>query len=231
MESTPSATEHENPEGEAPWAMQLVGHVERSSPPSHTAMCEAAATAVALLLTDERSRPGGPWAPFVERWTDGRIRKLARRARGVAWDRVQDLPGITVAHNGAEVRAFVPRPVDETPSAIAKLQLQGFDLDDPDRRLLVEPYPGGPVVASLTPRPPLSTGKAAAAAGHAAQLALLEMDAHRRLAWATTGFAVEIEVPDPERWTMLLEKAQVVVVDGGFTEVAPGTATALARWR
>jgi peptidyl-tRNA hydrolase len=84
---------------------------------------------------------------------------------------------------------------------------------------------------SITPEPRLTTGKAAAAAGHAAQLAYLEMDGPRRASWAAIGFPVAVELPATEEWEERLATSQVVVEDAGFTEVAPGTATAVARWR
>jgi peptidyl-tRNA hydrolase len=40
-----------------------------------------------------------------------------------------------------------------------------------------------------------------------------------------------VELPTNEEWKERISTSQVVVVDAGFTEVVPGTATALARWR
>jgi peptidyl-tRNA hydrolase len=211
--------------------MQLVARVEKTLPPNHVAVCEAAATAVVQLLADARSQLGGEWFPSVQRWEAGRIRKLARKARGSQWERVQALAGVSVAHDGAEVRAFVPSPIDNVPVEISRLQLQGFDLEAPDQRLVVEPAHDAPVVVSITPEPRLTTGKAAAAAGHAAQLAYVEMDEARRTPWAAIGFSVAIEFPATEEWKERISTSQVVVEDAGFTEVAPGTATAVARWR
>jgi peptidyl-tRNA hydrolase len=217
-------------EGEvAPWAMQLVAHVEKVDPPGHSAVCEAAAMACVTLLADERSLPGGPWQPFVQQWWDGRIRKHARRARGAEWRRAQEPEGVTVTHAGAEVRAYVPCPTDAVPTELRKLQLQGFELADPARRSSVEPD-GLCVVISITPDPPLPTGKAAAAAAHAAQLAWVSMGPERRAAWCRAGVPLVVEHPPVERWRELLTAAPVVVQDGGFTVVAPGTVTALARW-
>src|ERR1035441_8707111 len=63
------------------------------------------ATAVVQLLDDPRS-VDGEWHDEVQRWLDGRIRKVARRARGSKWDAAAELPGVTVSHAGAQVRAF-----------------------------------------------------------------------------------------------------------------------------
>jgi len=72
--------------------------------------------------------------------------------------------------------------------------------------------------------------KAAAAAGHAAQLALMQMPCDRLAAWAGLGFDVVVEHPDVARWRRLRRLAQVEVVDAGLTAVPAGTSTALARW-
>ncbi len=219
-----------DPPGEAPWAMQLVARVERASPPTRTAVCTAAAVAVVRLLADERAQPGGEWHPRVRRWTDGAIRKHCRRARGVAWERVTALPGVTVPAAGAEVRALVPTALDELPREVAALQLSGRELDDPDASVALDPAPGGAVVVSVAPDPFLPLGKAAAACGHAAQLTALRMPGGRRAAWSAAGFPVVVEHPDATRWAELRPRAAVEVVDAGFTVVAPGTTTALARW-
>ena len=211
---------------EAPWAMQLVCLVERSEPPSHSAVCEAAARAVVCLLTDPRA--DGEWRPLIDRWLDGSIRKHVRRARGAAWDRVQELPGVNAAAGRAVVRALVPGPTDALPAALRHLQMAGLQLGDAGALPVVEPRPGGAVVIALDPD--LTTGKAAAASGHAAQLSLGSMAPVRKRMWIAGGFPIVIERPDRLRYGGLIHRAQIVVHDGGFTEVAPGTVTAVARW-
>jgi hypothetical protein len=219
-----------DPEGEAPWAMQLVVHLEKTDPPTRTAVCEAAAVAVVRLLADEAALPGGEWHPAVERWLHGRIRKHCRRARGAAWEKAQALPGVTVSIAGAEVRAFVPTSTDDIPRDVAKLQLSGSEVDDPAVRAAVEPEPNGPVVVSICPAPFLPLGTAAAAAGHAAQVAAMRMPADRLAVWAAAGFQVLVEHPAATSWAQLQPVAQVDIVDSGLTIVTSGTSTALARW-
>jgi hypothetical protein len=227
---TADVPEHADPAGEAPWAMQLVVHVEKTDRPTRTAVCEAAGVAVVRLLADQRALPGGEWSPSVRRWLDGNIRKHCRRARGAAWARLTQLPGVTACVAGAEVRAFVPSSTAAIPDPIRRLQLSGSELDDPGARPVVDPQPDGPLVVSIAPHPFLPLGKAAAAAGHAAQLAAMTMPGRRRSTWAAAGFPVVVEHPDAGRWAGLVPRAQVDVVDAGFTVVAPGTRTALARW-
>lgn len=216
--------------GEAPWALQLVVRVERADPPTHSAVCELAASATVRFLADERAQAGGVWAPAVQRWIAGRIRKHVRRARGAAWQRVQELDGVTVVGGGAELRVFVPCATDAVPVDIARLQLEGLDLSDPQRRARAEAVPGAALVVSICPEPSLPTGKAAAAAAHAAQLAAMRMPADRLAVWSAGGFPVVVEHPDPAGWAERRRTAPVEIVDAGFTVVAPNTTTAVARW-
>ncbi len=210
--------------------MQLVMRLEKVDQPSRAAICEAAAMATVRLLADDSAAPDGPWHPAITRWWDGRIRKHARRARGANWVRAQLLDGVTVDHDGAEVRAFVPCSTAEIPPDVAKLQLSGSEVEVLGPRE-IEPEPDGPLVVSITAEPEVGLGKAAAAAAHAAQLAWVQMPEARRARWAEQGYPVLVEHPTVERWRTQRDRDQVVIRDGGFTEVEPGTVTATARWR
>lgn len=222
-----SVTGFEDPEGEAPWVMQLVALVDKKDPPSHTAVCTAAATAVVMLLADQQAGEDGAWRPALDRWVAGRIRKHARRARNNAWNACQFLPGVTAAVAGATVRAFVPCPTDRIPKEIAKLQLQGFELDD-ERAL--EQEERGALLVSISADPVLPTGKAAAAAAHAAQVAWMKLDDAGRRCWQNAGFPIAVRHPDASEWSERVVLDPIVIRDGGFTVVAPGTVTATARW-
>ncbi|WP_285493158.1 peptidyl-tRNA hydrolase [Actinomadura sp. NBRC 104425] len=246
-----------DPFDQPPWAMQLVVRVEKAvvpaggrppappappggGPPAHGAVCAAAATAVVTLLTDPRAAdPEGEWHPSVARWEAGRIRKVARRARGARWADVQRLPGVTVDVQGAQVRAFVPGAVDEVPPEIAKLQVAGLDLPGEDEP---KPPPEPPYAAiALNPDAAMSTGKAAAQSGHAAHLLLRQAPPPQAHAWIEGGLRVHIVPVRPEGrpaveggaekvpWRRCVEHATVAVRDAGFTEVPPGTMTA-AGW-
>ncbi|WP_242884943.1 peptidyl-tRNA hydrolase [Actinomadura litoris] len=214
-----------DPLDDPPWAMQLVVRAEKTDPPGHGAVCEAAATAVVRLLTDPRAaEPDGEWRAAVHAWESRRIRKVTRRARGVRWPEVQALPGVTVEHDGAQVRAFVPGPVSDVPPELARLQVAGLDLAETDPK----PPPGPPYAAiTLNPGVTMTTGKAAAQCGHAAQLLLRQGGPADVAAWIEAGARVHLTRDVP--WSRCVRDATVAVRDGGFTEVPPGTMTAIAR--
>jgi peptidyl-tRNA hydrolase len=213
-----SVNGNQDPSGEPAWAMQLVVRVEKSEPPSHLAVCEAAATAVVTLLADPRSAPGGEWHEAVAAWESRRIRKVVRRARGVRWEALGALPGVLVDHEGVPARAFVPGPVTEVPAEISRLQVGGTDLprEEEPRPAPAPPY----ALVALNPGVTMTTGKAAAQCGHAAHLLF-----RRRGAWP----GWRVRVVEPADWPRTVAEADAVVRDGGFTEVAPGTMTAVAR--
>ncbi|ALE74722.1 peptidyl-tRNA hydrolase [Pseudonocardia sp. EC080610-09] len=208
-------------------AMPVVLRIERDPLPGRTPLLEAAATAAVAVCLDPRAQPGGEWHDAVETWIDGRIRKIARRARGAHWRAVQDLPGVTVEVGGAEARALLPGPVDDVPKTVSRLQIGGTELEPDD--------PGAPPADTplvlLNPHVEMSVGKAAAQVGHATMIL-----------GAVGGWPVAdepgvprcaVRTPRPadwERYRTALERGGpglVAVRDAGFTEVAPGTVTCL----
>jgi peptidyl-tRNA hydrolase len=207
------------------YALPLVVRAERAAPPARTDALECAARAVLTLLADPRADDGGEWSAQIRAWTDGRIRKVVRRARGASWDRATALPGITVAHGSAEVRAFPPVPVGDWPADLARLQVSGTDFGDARPPL---PPPAGLPVLWLAPAVEMTAGKAMAQAGHAAQLAWWRLGPRERSAWAGNGFDLAVRTADGQAWAGLLASGLPVVTDAGFTEVAPGSCTVVA---
>jgi peptidyl-tRNA hydrolase len=195
-------------------AMPLVLRLEKP-PPARTPVLEAAAAAALAVCLDPRAGPDGEWHDAVSAWVAGRIRKIARRARGAHWEAVQGLPGVTWTVGDAQVRALVPGPVDDVPRAVSRLQIGGTDLgpDEPG-----PPPARGPVIwvnAALE----MTVGKAAAQVGHASMLY-----AAARGLDGVPAFAVR--VVEGAQWARRCAEAGAVSVrDAGFTEVAPGTVT------
>jgi peptidyl-tRNA hydrolase len=220
-------------------AMQLVLRIERESPPGRTPLLEAAASAAVALCLDPQSAPGGDWHAEVAAWASGRIRKVARRARGAHWAAVQDLAGITVQRDSAKVRALVPGPVADLPYEVSRLQIAGTDLpaDSPG------PPPADVPALWLSPSVKMTVGKAAAQVGHATMIAAALLQASGQddvlREWADRDFAVAVRSATPSVWRNLNPGANalgawrqhgvVAVRDAGFTEVRPGTVTVLAQ--
>ena len=198
-------------------AMPVVLRIEREQP-GRTALLEAAARAALAVCVDPRAGAEGEWHDEVLTWVDGRIRKIARRARGAHWAAVQELPGVTVSVDGAEARALLPGPVDDVPRTVARLQIGGTDLpaDDPG------PVAAGVPVIWVNPTVAMTVGKAAAQVGHASMI-----DAAVRGLDEVPPYAVR--TPAKDRWADLAAAADrgdaVAVRDAGFTEVDPGTTT------
>ncbi|MGC0337116.1 peptidyl-tRNA hydrolase [Streptomyces sp. SLBN-8D4] len=207
------------------FVLPLVVRIEKAAPPARTDALETAARAVLVLLADERSVGDGEWAEVVRDWQDARIRKVVRRARGAEWRRAEALPGITVTGKSAEVRVFPPVPLDGWPKELAKLQVSGTDLDDPEPPAAADP---AVPVLWLSPDLDMSAGKAMAQAGHGAQLAWWELSAEERAAWRDAGFPLAVRTAAPDHWAELTAGGLPLVRDAGFTEIAPGSCTVVA---
>ena len=211
------------------FALPLVIRVDRSAPPARTDALEGAAQAVLRFLSDPRvtgvDGVDGEWTAVERAWEDARIRKVVRRARGAAWERARALPGITVERGTAEIRVYPPVPVDDWPPDLAKLQVSGTDFEDP-----APPAdgPDGVPVLWLNPELPMSTGKTMAQVGHGVQLAWWELEPTVRSTWKDVDFDLRVRTAAVGQWKELLASGLPVVTDGGFTEVAPGSATVVA---
>ncbi|GAA4983863.1 peptidyl-tRNA hydrolase [Kineococcus glutinatus] len=200
--------------------LPLVVRLERDAPPQRTAALEAAARAVLLMVST-----GEPaWRVAVDAWEGARIRKVVRRARGAEWRRAAALEGLTVDHDGAQVRVFPPVPVDGWPRDLARLQVGGTELDD---ATAPPPPPVGAALVLMSPHVAMSAGKAMAQAGHAAQLGLRSLPPAAASGWREAGFPVAVRTATAARWSAALAAGAPLVRDAGFTEVAPGSATAV----
>lgn len=211
---------------DVPWAMQVVVRVERNPAPRHTPVLCATASAVALALASFTGPDADPEIRGrTERWRSGRIRKVVRRARGAGWERQLAVPGVFEHHaHGVDVAVHVPGPVDRVDPEISRLQVGGLVLEDDGS---VEQVGSGARLW-LNPHLTLSTGKAAAQVAHAAQLVWESLAADAAAAWVADGARLDVAVAAEIDWDDLVKTLPVVVTDGGFTEVPPGTVTVVA---
>ncbi|MBK1785871.1 peptidyl-tRNA hydrolase [Prauserella cavernicola] len=217
-------------------AMPVVLRMERAEPPSRTPLLEAAASTALAVCLDERAAEGGPWHEAVSAWVGGHIRKVARRARGAHWQAVQELPGVTVTVDGAQVRALLPGRVADLPKEVSRLQISGSDLpaDEPG-----EPAAGEPVLV-LNPGITMTVGKAAAQVGHGTMLLASLLGKEELDRWQELGYRCAVRTATEAQWAELYphdpkaawrDREVIAVRDAGFTEIAPGTVTLLAQWR
>jgi hypothetical protein len=200
--------------------LPFVVRIEREDPPTRTDALEAAARAVLLILTTERAE----WHDALAAWDGQRIRKVVRRARGAEWHRALTVDGLDVTHGSAELRVYPPVPVDDWPPELARLQVGGTNLDDP------APPPDvalGTSLVLLSPLAEMTAGKAMAQAAHAAQLGFRSLRRRPRRRWQEAGFPLAVRDASEQQWQAALRSGAPVVHDGGFTEVEPGTATAV----
>ncbi|MGU3434178.1 aminoacyl-tRNA hydrolase [Actinomycetes bacterium M1A6_2h] len=209
-------------------AMPIVLHLPKSDPPPRSALLEAAAIATIALCLDERVEVDGPWHDALVAWTDARIRKVSRRARGAQWTAAEEVDGVTATVGDARARAYVPGRVGDLDPRLRKLQIGGTDLpaDDPG-----DPDPRHPVLwidADLE----MTLGKAAAQVGHSVMLLAGAMTAVEALRWCENGYVCSVRDASRDRWAHLREEElagrAVAVRDAGFTEVAPGSMTVIA---
>lgn len=211
-----------------PRALQMAARVERVDPPVLDDIFVASALGVIMMLDDHRSLPGGEWHDEVTAWSGARIRKIMRKGRASGWERAQAVPGLLVRHGSAEVRVFVPGVVDDAPRELSKLQIQASPLDEPEPIDTLAPVEQPTLTILLHPDVEMSWGKRCAQVAHAAQRCWEQLDRTDRLDWNAATRPIRVHTPTKELWDTLLPTATTQIRDGGFTEIAAGTLTAVS---
>lgn len=234
----PRISGYADPEGEAPWAMQLVLRLEKNHDGSEREAVRAVAKACVELLAEAEKRED--WQRRVERWHQGRIRKIVRRARGNKWGKlIETGEGVAVEADGWEAWAEIPGPVDTVRKELSVLQISGTEVEGD----WPESEAGeGPLVA-VNPGLGISTGKLCAQVAHAAGLiwrygATGGAEARRTVEeWRSQGVPMRLVRPGKEAWEALSRNVdfdntlrQGRIVDAGFTEIPPGTPTVIWQW-
>src|SRR5699024_365593 len=119
-----------------------------------------------------------------------------------------------------------PGPVEPLPKELKKLQVGGTEFPDEGESLV--PVAEAVVSIELSPELTLTTGKAAAQGGHAAQPAFDQMPAAMRQRWAASGFSLRVSTAT--KAARDATEQQVSVTDAGFTDVNDPTETVRASW-
>lgn len=228
MTTEPFISAHEDPEGESPWALQCV--VEETSDFNEQELSQALAVAVLNFLDAAKDNP--EWSAAVTRWKQGRIRKILRRARNARWTKLEDEQGVTTVTNGISIRVFVPSAMDAIPANIKKCQVSGLNVNPKISLATMD----GQATISINSALDMSPAKAAVACAHVAQLMSEQLSEEAYLLWKKSEFAMDIDYLDVPLFIEtnapvgIDEIADVVIYDGGLTEVEPGSITAVGIW-
>ena len=223
MSAEPFISAHDDPENESPWALQCV--VEDTKAFTGLQLAHALAVSVASFL--DSIEPGTPRSEAMERWMQGRIRKILRRAKNSSWVSVQTEDGETYEVDGVNIRVLTPTAMDAIPKAVAKCQVSHLSTL-PDS--VATHGPLTPLLKIYTNRSlNMSAPKAAVAAAHVAQLMGMKLTEEDYNLWKSKNFALTVsslgEVSD-----FVESVSSVAVRDAGLTEVVPGSITAIGIW-
>ena len=167
----------------------------------------------AAALAEWRPRPG----------------KVTLRARGGQWDRVLAEPHAVAGEvDGQSVIALPPRRRSERGQLLEQMQAMTSEMEPAPEVGSPDPVDGA-VTYVLNPRLDMSSGKTLAQIAHAAVLAA---DTGALEDWVGAGCPARVVAGGAARFRDLCEGdgtgLAARVVDGGLTEVAPGTVTVLA---
>jgi hypothetical protein len=175
----------------------------------------AAVRCVRKFAEDER------FADDLAAWRP-RPGKVTLRARGGQWDQLlEEEPHVA---GGDGVVALPPRRRSARGPLLERLQAMTTALEPPPER--VEPEPGR-LTYLVNPRLSMSSGKTLAQIAHAAVIAA---DGGGVEGWVAAGCPAAVAAPPRAVFDDLCASDALTarVVDGGLTEVPPGTVTVLA---
>jgi Peptidyl-tRNA hydrolase PTH2 len=184
----------------------------------------AGAAAVACL---ERFAGDPEYADAIAAWRE-RPGKVTLRARGGQWPELLATHAHAIAGDadGASVLALPPRRRSARGELLTRLQAMSTALAPAP--IEDEPSPvAGRLTYVLNPRLTMSSGKTLAQIAHAATSAAA---APGLRAWVAAGCPARVVVPSTPAFDALCGSPGLAaeVVDGGLTEVPPGTVTVLA---
>jgi peptidyl-tRNA hydrolase len=152
------------------------------------------------------------------------------RARGGQWARVLGEPhAIAGDPDGESAVALPPRRRSERGALLEQMQAMTSELEPPPTE--DDPRPAdGVVTYVVNPSLEMSSGKTIAQIAHAAVIAADTGDLED---WVAAGCPARVVVPAVDRFRDLCQaegSLAAKVVDGGLTEVAPGTVTVLTLY-
>jgi peptidyl-tRNA hydrolase len=171
----------------------------------------AVSTLMHDLMTEET------WEAYIEKWMQGRITKIVKRARGNEWLNLLQHDHLHQAHGNVETVVLKPYLKTEQPTFLRKLQMSGLVFEPATPTLYDSMLPA--LNIAVNPELDMSVGKLTAQVAHAAQIAVLHADKSILTEWVNTGKPFRYIT-----WDSIPENC-VDIQDAGLTEIAPGSFT------
>ena len=227
-----SAYDVDAPDGSRPISMTIImndtlpdGYDEHTLGDSF----DAAGTAMLDLLGTLASA-GDRYHDLLVDWSDSRIRKVVKHARAAKFERARaalvdhGCPFAVIGRRSATALVIAPLTEAEQHDApwfhvIHSLQLHGYH---------AAATVGGPMAGTLTTIVndglDMTAGKSIAQYLHSVQIAVGALDDESYAQWAVAGYRLSVAMGSPRT------DDPVIVHDAGFTEIAPGSFTASAKF-
>jgi peptidyl-tRNA hydrolase len=210
---------------QTPYALPIVLKLEKFDIPSHEEVLLATSNAIASMFANETVNTIPEWMIPLDAWIDGRIRKVCRRARGAAWEKVTKEDNVFIYNapwrSTLSIALLPPYDITSIPESLQKLQVSGLDLVRDESFVFKKNVEASGLYVSLNPEVKISTGKSMAQISHAVQLAIFNANKRELSAWEANGKPIYLA-----DWSALNSESVVEIQDAGFTEVEPGTVTA-----
>ena len=195
--------------------------------PAEPEAVKCALKAFEMMLDEYGKNDDVTWR--LDEWTNARIRKLVKRAHGSKWHKAMNValngnvPARAYPDGYASVICVAPMRASEQPKAIRQLQVSGLNLE------LRSNCECGQHMLHIVLEEDLdmSSGKAIAQYGHAYQLAYRYLPDDQFQKWMENGAETDIRRGSLED-ARAVHDCPVEVHDAGFTEIEPGSATAVA---
>lgn len=194
------------------YSLPIVVQVERGETYSENDAFQALAVALGNMFADDA------WSVSVERWMLGRIRKVTRRARGSQWNALDTVDSFSGQSNNVNIKIFEPHMLENLPSYLRKLQVQGLSLNSFDVEVDA-PDDESTLYVAVNPDLVMTSGKMIAQVGHGIQLAIMNTNVEFLDKWKSNGFKLKVC-----NWDTMPDNSSFIT-DAGLTEIPAGSLT------
>lgn len=209
---TDNEVEHHLRDDNEQYSLPIVVQVERGEDYSENDAFQALAVALGNMFAEDA------WSTSVERWMLGRIRKVTRRARGSQWNVLDSVDSFSGHSNNVNIKVFEPHMLEDLPSYLRKLQVQGLSLN-PFEVEVEAPGEESVLYIAINPDLGMTSGKMIAQVGHGIQLAIMNADVEFLNRWKANGFKLKVC-----NWDTMPDNSSFIT-DAGLTEIPAGSLT------